>query len=238
MMDSPVKRAFDFAKDEKPAAVAAYQPEIGGEQLLDKSYYYGDRFGNGLLLARRLIESGARFIQVEYQYGPFKGFDMHESGQQRMVEMKRQIDRPIAQLIRDLDERGLLERTLVVIATEFGRTIASAPAAGKEPDGFAERNTGENLTIENERMYGFHGHFSTCSSMLFFGGGFQRGFVYGKTADRHPMEPVEHPVTLIDAYATIFRALGIPADANYVTEGRPVYVTNNGKGKPVEALLA
>jgi hypothetical protein len=238
MMDSPVKRAFEFAKDEKPATVAAYQPEIGDEQLLDKSYYYGDRFGNGLLLARRLVESGARFIQVEYQYGPFKGFDMHESGQQRMAEMKKQIDRPIAQLIRDLDERGLLERTLVVIATEFGRTIASAPAAGKEPDGFAERNTGENLKIENERMYGFHGHFSTCSSMLFFGGGFQRGFVYGKTADRHPMEPVENPVTLIDAYATIFRTLGIPADANYVTEGRPVYVTNNGKGKPVEALLA
>ena len=125
MMDSPVKRAFDFAKDEKPATVAAYQPEIGDEQLLDKSYYYGNRFGNGLLLARRLVESGARFIQVEYQYGPFKGFDMHESGQRRMVEMKKQIDRPIAQLIRDLDERGLLQRTLVVVATEFGRTIAS-----------------------------------------------------------------------------------------------------------------
>jgi hypothetical protein len=61
--------------------------------------------------------------------------------------------------------------------------------------------------------------------MLFFGGGFKRGLVYGKTADRHPMEPMENPVMLIDAYATIFRALRIPADTNYVTEGRPVYVT-------------
>ncbi len=238
MMDSPVKRAFDYAKDEKPEIVKEYEPEIGEKDLLDQSYYYGNRFGHGLLLARRLVEAGARFIQVEYQYGPFKGFDMHESGQRRMVEMKKQVDRPIARLIRDLDERGLLDRTLVVIATEFGRTIASAPAAGKEPDGFAERNTGENLVIENEKMYGFHGHFSSCSSMLFFGGGFKKGFVYGKTAERHPMEPVENPVPLIDAYATIFRALGFAADTNYVTEGRPFYVTNNGKGKVVEALLA
>ncbi len=238
MMDSPVKRAFDYAKEEKPAVVAEYEPQIGEKDLLDQSYYYGSRFGHGLLLARRLVEAGARFIQVEYQYGPFKGFDMHESGQRRMVEMKKQVDRPIARLIKDLDERGLLDRTLVVIASEFGRTIASAPAAGKEPDGFAERNTGENLVVENEKMYGFHGHFSSCMSMLFFGGGFKKGFVYGKTAERHPMEPVENPVPLIDAYATIFRALGFAADTNYVTEGRPFYVTNNGKGKAVEALLA
>jgi arylsulfatase A-like enzyme len=205
---------------------------------MDKSYFYGNRFGQGLLLARRLVEAGARFIQVEYQYGPFKGFDMHESGQSRMVEMKKQIDRPIAQLIRELDERGLLDRTLVMISTEFGRTIASAPAAGQEPDGFAERNTGKNLVIENEKMYGFHGHFSTCNTMLFFGGGFKKGFAYGKTADEHPMLAVENPVQHIDALATMYKALGIPADANYVTEGRPFYVTNNGKGQAVDAMLA
>jgi hypothetical protein len=238
MMDSPVKRAFNYRTEERPEVIAAYEPEIAQAALLDPAYYHGNRFSHGLLLARRLVEAGARFIQVEYQYGPFKGFDMHENGQRRMVEMKKQIDRPIARLIQDLDEHGLLNRTLVVIATEFGRTVASAPAAGKEPDGFAERNTGENLIIENESMYGFHGHFSSCSSMLFFGGGFKPGFVYGKTADRHPMEAVEKPVALIDAYATIFKALGIPADTNYVTEGRPFYVTNNGKGKAVDDLLS
>jgi hypothetical protein len=238
MMDSPVKRAFDYKTDEKPEVVAAYEPEIAEASLLDPAYFHGNRFSHGLLLARRLVEAGARFIQVEYQYGPFKGFDMHENGRQRMVEMKKQIDRPIARLIQDLNERGLLDRTLVVIASEFGRTIASAPAAGQEADGFAERNTGENLIIENEKMYGFHGHFSSCSSMLFFGGGFKRGYVHGRTADRHPLEPVEKPVPLIDAYATIFKVLGIPADTNYVTEGRPFYVTNNGKGKAVDELLA
>ena len=117
MMDSPVKRAFDYAKEEKPATLAAYEPQIARGDVLDKSYYFGKRFGHGLLLARRLVEAGARFVQVEYQYGPFKGFDMHEDGQSRMIEMKRQIDGPIAQLIRDLAERGLLERTLVVVAT-------------------------------------------------------------------------------------------------------------------------
>lgn len=238
MMDSPVKKAFNYQQEEKPEVLKAYEPEITGDQVMDKNYYHGNRFAHGLLLARRLVEAGARYIQVEYQYGPFKGFDMHENGRSRMVEMKRQIDRPIAQLIRELDERGLLERTLVVVSTEFGRTIASAPAAGKEPDGFAERNTGENLVIENEKMYGFHGHFSSCNAMLFFGGGFKRGYVHGKTAEEHPMVAVENPVPLTDVHATIYRALGIAPDVNYVTEGRPFYATNLGKGRAIEAMLA
>src|SRR5215475_3658644 len=238
MMDSPVKKAFDYAKEEKPEVVKAYESEENPNDLLDKSYYYGNRFGHGLLLARRLIETGARYIQVEYQYGPFKGFDMHESGHKRMIEMKRQIDRPIAQLIEDLDERGLLERTLVMISTEFGRTIASAPSAGQEPDGFAEKHTGEKLTIETEKMYGFHGHFSSGNALVFFGGGFKKGFVYGKTGDRHPMLPIENPVRLEDVHATVYKALGIPADTSYVTESRPFYVTKDGKGVPIDALLA
>jgi hypothetical protein len=238
MMDSPVKRAFDYAQDESPATLAAYEPRIEAGQLLDGSYYYGKRFGHGLLLARRLVEAGARFVQVEYQYGPFKGFDMHEDGQQRMVEMKKQIDSPIAQLVRDLADRGLLARTLVVVATEFGRTIANQPKAGTEPIGFAEKQSGEDLVIAEQKMYGFHGHFSSANCLLFFGGGFKPGLVYGRTADRHPMIAVENPVRLEDVHATIYRALGIPADTAYVTEGRPFYVTKDGKGRPIDALLA
>jgi hypothetical protein len=238
MMDSPIRRAFEYRKEEKPETIAAYQPAIANKDLLDQSYDYGHRFGDGLLLARRLVESGARYVQVDYQYGPFKGFDMHESGRRRMQEMKRQIDRPIAQLIRDLDQRGLLDRTLVAIGTEFGRTIASAPAAGKEQEGFAERNTGADLVIDNEKMYGFHGHFSSCNAMLFFGGGFKRGYVHGRTNPEHPMLAVENPVPLIDVKATIYHALGIPANTSYITEGRPFYVTNNGEGKAIAGLLA
>lgn len=238
LMDSPVKRAFDFAKEEKPEVLAAYEPEIDREKLLDKDYYHGKRFGHGLLLARRLVESGARFVQVEYQYGPFKGFDIHESGAPRMVEMKKQVDRPIAQLIKDLAQRGMLERTLVVVASEFGRTIASAPSAGQEPEGFAETHTGKDLIIENKKMYGLHGHFSTTNAMLFFGGGFKKGFVYGKTAPEHPMVPIENSVRLEDVHATIYQALGIAPDTHFMTEGRPFYVTKDGKGEPVRALYA
>ena len=238
MMDSPIKKAFDYARDEKPGTLAAYEPKIARGEVQDKSYYFGQRFGHGLLLARRLVESGARFVQIEYQYGPFKGFDTHEDGQSRMAEMKKQIDGPIAQLIRDLAERGLLERTLVVVATEFGRTIANQPKAGIEPIGFAESQSGDQLIIEDKKMYGFHGHFSSANSLLFFGGGFKPGLVYGRTADRHPMVPIENPVALTDVHATIYKALGIPADTNYVTEGRPFYVTKDGKGKAIDALLA
>jgi hypothetical protein len=238
MMDSPVKKAFDFAKDESPETLKEYEPDISANDLLDKTYYYGSRFGQGLLLARRLVEAGARYIQVEYQYGPFKGWDMHENGSARMVEMKRQVDKPIAQLIQDLDQRGLLDRTLVMITTEFGRTIASAPSAGQEPDGFAEKQNGEKLVIESEKMYGFHGHFSSGNSLAFFGGGFKKGFVHGKTADEHPMLPIEKPVRLEDVHATVYKALGIPADTSYITEGRPFYATKDGKGVPVDGLLA
>lgn len=237
MMDSPVKKAFDF-KEEKAETIKAYQPQIKQSELRDQGYYWGNRFGNGLLLARRLLERGARFIQVELQYGPFKGFDMHEYGQSRMVEMKKQIDRSLSQFIKDLEERGLLERTLVVVVTEFGRTIASAPSAGTEPDGFAERHTGEDLIIADEKMYGFHGHFSSVNTALLFGGGVKKGYAHGRTADQHPMVAVENPVDVIDFHATLYRCMGIPADWNYVTEERPVYVTNNGKGKAVEAVLA
>jgi len=238
MMDSPIKKAFQYRQDEKPETIAAYQPKITAKDEMNPNYYYGNRFGEGCLLARRLVEAGARYVQVEYQYGAFEGFDMHHDGQRRMVEMKKQIDGPIAQLIRDLHDRGLLKRTLVCITTEFGRTIAAQPSAGVEPEGAAESHTGEDLVIENEKMYGFHGHFSSGNQMLFFGGGFKGGYVHGATADRHPMLPVKDVVKLIDVHATIYKAMGIAPDQSYETEARPFYVTKNGKGQPIDALLA
>ncbi|HVX12464.1 MAG TPA: DUF1501 domain-containing protein [Pirellulales bacterium] len=238
MMDSPVRQALDYTSQESAATISAYEPRIAAEEVKDKKYYFGRRFGHGLLVARRLVEAGARFVQVEYQYGAFKGFDTHEDGSTRMVELKKQVDAPLAQLIRDLDARGLLDTTLVVVATEFGRTIANQPKAGVEPIGFAERQSGDDLVIETEKMYGFHGHFSSANTLLFFGGGFKPGLVYGRTADRHPMTVVENPVSLTDVHATIYRSLGIAPDTAYVTEGRPFHVTKDGKGKPIDDLLA
>ncbi len=210
VLDSRAKRALELSAE-------------SGETL--KHYGVGDRFARGCLLARRLVEAGARFVQVEYPYEAFGGFDAHEHGARRTAEMKRRIDSPVAQLIRDLDERGMLKRTLVVVASEFGRTIAAGDCA-----------SGEQLTIHDVAQYGFHGHFNSCNSMLFFGGGFKQGFAYGKTADRHPMVAVENPVRLEDVHATIYAALGIAPHAYYVHDGTPICVTNGGN--PISALLA
>jgi hypothetical protein len=103
--------------------------------------------------------------------------------------------------------------------------------------GFAERQSGDDLVIEDQKMYGFHGHFSSGNALLFFGGGFKPGLVYGRTAERHPMVAIENPVCLEDVHATIYRALGIAADTAYVTEGRPFYVTKDGKGRAIDGLL-
>ncbi len=62
--------------------------------------------------------------------------------------------------------------------------------------------------------------------------------MHGRTADAHPMVPIEQPVNLIDFHASLYRALGIPANHSYLTESRPFYVTKDGKGRPVEALFA
>ena len=74
--------------------------------------------------------------------------------------------------------------------------------------------------------------------MVMFGGGVKKGFVFGKTAEEHPLVAVENPVPLIDVLATIYKTCGIPADTNYVTEGRPFYVTNNGKGVAIDNILS
>ncbi|OYV66478.1 MAG: hypothetical protein B7Z74_11040, partial [Deltaproteobacteria bacterium 21-66-5] len=120
MMDSPVKLALDYVKQERAATIAAYEPQITAEQVKDKKYYFGRRFGHGLLVARRLVEAGARFVQVEYQYGAFKGFDTHEDGSTRIVELKKQVDGPLAQLIRDLADFTVVVNPGGAGASRFG----------------------------------------------------------------------------------------------------------------------
>src|SRR5262249_3845936 len=85
--------------------------------------YNTGRFGQGCLLARRLVEAGARVLEGTTRYVPFLHWDTHENGHTTVKRMKQEIDKPIAQLIRDLEERKLLDRTLVVLATEFSRDM-------------------------------------------------------------------------------------------------------------------
>lgn len=202
----------------------------------EKSFniYNTGRFGLGCLLARRLIETGVRFAEVSYEYIPFEGFDTHENGHERMRKLKEDIDAPIAQLILDLKERGLLDRTLVVIASEFGRDMITE---GK-PDKPVKDQVQVPEYVESLEHYGMHRHFTGATPVLMFGGGVKQGFLYGRTADERPCDTIENPVEMIDLHATIYSAMGIPADTFYTVEERPFFVTQDGEGRPVDAVFA
>ena len=219
LLTSPSAKAFDLSLESGPN-IRAYQ---------------GSRFGQGCLLARRLIEAGARYVEVTSEYIPFLYWDTHEHGHERADAMKKIVDAPIAQLIRDLDDRGLLNRTLVILASEFGRDAMTEGKVGKEV-----KDQAINIpdVMREPRHYGMHRHFTAAGSILMFGGGVRKGFVYGKTAEERPCTTIENPVVMEDLHATIYHALGIPPDTAYLAERRPVYVTRDGKGKPILELFA
>ncbi len=218
LLRSPSAKAFDLSLEPK--------------QTFDA--YNTGRFGQGCLLARRLIEAGARYVEVTSEYIPFLYWDSHENGHERAAAMKQMIDAPIAQLVRDLDERGLLERTLVVLASEFGRDAITEGKAGREV-----KDQAINIpdVMSEPRHYGMHRHFTAAGSILLFGGGIKRGFVYGKTAEERPCSTIENPVVMEDLHATLYHALGIAPDTSYVVERRPVYVTRDGEGRPIVDLF-
>ena len=195
--------------------------------------YNTGRFGQGCLLARRLVEAGARYVEVTTEYIPFRYWDTHERGHERAKGMKEQIDAPVAQLILDLEERGLLNRTLVILASEFGRDAITEGKVGKE----VRDQANTPAVMSAPEHYGMHRHFTAAGSIVVFGGGIRKGTVYGKTADERPCTTIENPVPVEDLHATIYHALGIPATTSYLVEKRPVYVTKDGKGKPIRDLF-
>jgi hypothetical protein len=219
LVASPAAKAFDLSL-ESNARIDAYNT---------------GRFGLGCLLALRLAEVGVRFIEVTTEYVPFLRWDTHVGGHERAAEMKREIDAPIAQLILDLEERGLLNRTLVVVGSEFGRDVVTEGRPERAQD---DRSIQQPERISDPKHYGMHRHFTGAQSVLLFGGGMKRGLAYGKTADERPMHIVEKPIPLVDLQATILHAAGVPPDLAHVVEKRPVYVTKDGKAKPVLDLFA
>ena len=144
------------------------------------------------------------------------------------------VDAPIAQLVLDLEQRGLLDRTLIVIASEFSRDVL---VEGK-PDKPVPGQVDQPDVIQELKHFGMHRHFTEAGSVLMFGGGVKRGHVHGVTADERPCKTIKDPVVLEDLHATIFRAMGIPANLSYEIEERPFYVTRDGVGKPVMSLFA
>jgi len=220
LVESPAAKAFDLS----------LEPSKSFET------YDTGKFGLGCLLARRLVESGVRFIEVTTEYVPFRHWDTHENGHERTVAMKREIDAPIAQLVLDLEERGLLNRTLIVLASEFGRDMMTEGRQGKLVAECTSIKQPDVMT--DPKHYGMHRHFTEATSVLLFGGGIKKGYLYGRTADERPCGVTANPVGVEDLHATLYRAMGIPPDLAYEVEKRPFYATKDGKGKPVVDLFA
>src|SRR5205085_7004623 len=155
LLNSPESKAFDLSQEPK--------------EIYD--IYNTGRFGLGCLLARRLTERGARFISVTTEYEPFKGFDTHENGHTRMIDMKKMIDGPVSQLIKDLDKSGLLDRTMIIVASEFSRDML---IEGR-PESKVKNQVDQPDIISDLKFYGMHRHFTDGSSILLFGGGIKKG---------------------------------------------------------------
>jgi hypothetical protein len=218
LLKSPESEAFDLSREPK--------------EVYD--VYNTGKFGLGCLMARRLTERGARFISVTTEYEPFMGWDTHENGHTRAEGMKKMIDRPIAQLIKDLDRAGRLDRTLVILASEFSRDMMTEG----RPGAAVKEQVEQPDVIQELKNYGMHRHFTDGCSILMFGGGIKKGYAYGKTADERPCKTIEKPIKIEQIHQTIYHALGIDPETHYVIEERPFYTTPDGTGKPELDLLA
>lgn len=164
-------------------------------------------FANNCLLARRLVERGVRFVQLFDS-----GWDHHSNVFTNLPKKCREVDRPIAALIRDLKQRGLLEETLVVWGAEFGRTPM---LQGQKGDGTVPRNAGRD-------------HHKDAYTVWMAGGGVKGGVVYGAT-DEIGFRPVEKPMHVRDFHATLLALLGIDHERlTYRFQGRPFRLTDIG----------
>jgi uncharacterized protein (DUF1501 family) len=165
---------------------------------------YGTEFGQRMLLARRLAESGVRFIEVSSNLNFINGtgWDTHERGQLRQHELIQELDQGLSTLITDLESRKMLDKTLIVVATEFGRPAEFDGAGGR-------------------------GHQGSAFSCVLAGGGLKTGRVIGAT-DEMSKEVVDRPVSVSDFFATIHTALGINPATELYDEDRPVPITDRG----------
>jgi hypothetical protein len=172
---------------------------------------YGGEFGQRCLLARRLVQAGVRFVEVSHNLNFINGtgWDVHNEGIDNQHLLIRELDAALAGLIADLEDKKLLDTTLVVVGTEFGR-----------PPEFDGR--------------GGRGHQGTAFSLVLAGGGLKHRGAYGTTDDLGK-KCVEQPVTIPDFHATVHAALGIDPAKELFDDSRPVPITDGGT--PVRALF-
>lgn len=166
---------------------------------------YGGEFGQRCLLGRRLIESGVRFIEISHNLGFLNGtgWDTHNNGQLKQHLLIQELDSALATLITDLEQRGLLDSTLIVVGTEFGRPAQFDAGGGR-------------------------GHQGTTFTLVLAGGGLRHTGAYGVT-DALSKTPLENPVSVPDFHATIYAALGIDTTKSLSGGPRPVPITDGGR---------
>ncbi len=172
---------------------------------------YGSEFGQRCLLARRLIQRGVRFIEVSHNLNFVNGtgWDTHNQGQLKQHVLIQDLDQAMSTLITDLQAHGLLDKTLIVVNTEFGRPSAFDGGGGR-------------------------GHQGSAFSVVLAGGGLKHCGAYGVTDDLSKT-PVENPVSVPDLFATVLADLGIDPAKELYDGDRPVPITD--RGRPVQALF-
>lgn len=193
-MDEFYTRAYDLVSSAQ--ARAAF--DIAAESASVRDEYGRNEAGQRMLLARRLVESGVRLVTLNYG-----GWDMHVKITDGINRTLPAFDQAYATLIRDLERRGLLDSTLVMVSSEFGRTPKINKDAGRD-------------------------HWPKVFSIVLAGGGVKRGLVYG-SSDSIAAEPADSPLTVEDLATTVYHCLGIVADKELVAPGnRPVEIVDGG----------
>ncbi|HXJ58212.1 MAG TPA: DUF1501 domain-containing protein [Verrucomicrobiae bacterium] len=194
-MDSFYQRAYAMLSSEKARAAFALKDEP--EKLRES--YGNHAAGQRMLLARRLVEAGVRFVSLSYG-----GWDHHDNIKNAMNSQMPKFDQALAALIRDLDDRGMLDSTLVLVTTEFGRTPKINSTAGRD-------------------------HYPKVFSIVLAGGGLKQGYVHG-ASDPTGGEPESDPLSVPDLAATIYHQLGIDPHKLLIAPGnRPIAIVKDGE---------
>ncbi len=207
--DTFAEHAFQLATS--PKAKEAF--DLSREPAKVRDTYGRNRVGQGMLLARRLIEAGVRFVTIQgYVDTGIYAWDHHWGIFGHLDKQLPIYDQCYSALLNDLSDRGLLDTTLVITAGEFGRT----PKLNKDKQG-----PGRD-------------HWSNCFSLTLGGGGVKTGQVIG-ASDRLGAVPKERPVSVADFVATVYQALGLDPHAEFVAQGRPMKMLPTGT--PVKELF-
>ncbi len=175
------------------------------EEPADLRASYGGEFGQRCLLSRRLLEAGTRFVEVSHNLNFVNGtgWDTHNEGQLNQHLLIQELDAALSSLVLDLERRKMLDKTLVVVATEFGRPAQFDGGGGR-------------------------GHHAKSFSIVLAGGGLKTGQAIGVT-DELGMKIVDRPISVPDLHATIHHALGVDPTEELYAGDRPVPITDGGK---------